>query len=51
MIGILREGENGSSVKAVYAKHNVSEATYHAWKRKFWGMDVSEARRLRGLEE
>ena len=33
------------------AKHNISEATYYAWKRKFGGMDVSEARRLRGLEE
>jgi putative transposase len=29
----------------------MSEATYYAWKRKFGGMDVSEARRLRGLEE
>ena len=51
VIGILREGESGSSVKAVCAKHNISEATYYAWKRKFGGMDVSEARRLRGLEE
>ena len=51
MIGILREGESGSSVKAVCAKHNISEATYYAWKRKFGGMDVSEVRRLRGLEE
>ena len=33
------------------AKHNISEATYYAWRRKFGGMDVSEARRLRGLEE
>jgi putative transposase len=51
VIGILREGESGSSVKAVCAQHNISEATYYAWKRKFGGMDVSEARRLRGLEE
>ena len=33
------------------AKHNISEAAYYAWKRKFGGMDVSGARRLRGLEE
>ena len=46
VIGILREGEGGSSVKAVCAKHNISEATYYAWKRKFGGMDVSEARRF-----
>lgn len=51
VIGILREGESGSSFKAVCAKRNISEATYYAWRRKFWGMDVSEARRLRGLEE
>lgn len=51
VIGILREGESGTPVKAVCAKHNISEPTYYAWKRKYGGMDVSEARRLRSLEE
>ena len=51
IIGILREAEAGSPVKAVCAAHNISTATYHAWKRKFGGMEVSEAKRLRGLEE
>ena len=51
VIGILREAQAGSSVKTVCAAHNISEATYHAWKRKYGGMDVSEARRLRSLEE
>jgi len=51
VIGILREGESGTPVKTVCAKHNISEATYYAWKRKYGGMDVSEARRLRSLEE
>lgn len=32
-------------------EHNVSQATYYAWKRKYGGMEVSEARRLRALEE
>jgi putative transposase len=32
-------------------KHNISNATYYAWKAKFGGMDVSEAQRLRSLEE
>lgn len=50
IIGILREGEGGT-VKAVCAKHNISEPTYYAWKRKYGGMEVSEARRLRALEE
>ena len=50
-IGILREAEAGSPVRTVCAKHNISEATYFAWKKKYGGMDVSEARRMRVLEE
>jgi putative transposase len=51
IIGILREAEAGSPIKVVCAAHNISPATYHAWKRKFGGMEVSEAKRLRALEE
>jgi len=51
IIGILREAESETSVKAVCAKHNVSEATFYKWRAKFGGMDVNEARRLRSLEE
>lgn len=51
IIGILRETGSGSSVKAVCAKHNVSEATYYSWKRKYGGMEVSEMRRMRALQE
>ena len=51
IIGILREAGGNSSVKAVCAKHNVSEATYYTWKRKYGGMEVSEMRRARALEE
>ena len=50
IIGILREAQ-ASPVKAVCAKHNISEATYYAWKKKYGGMEVTEARRLRALEE
>jgi putative transposase len=50
IIEILREAA-GSPIKTVYAAHNISTATYHAWKRKFGGMEVSEAKRLRALEE
>ena len=50
VIGILREAE-GSSVKAVCAKHNISVPTFYVWKRKYGGMEVSEARRLRSLED
>lgn len=38
-------------MKAVSEKHNISEATYYAWKRKYGGIDESEARRLRALGE
>ena len=50
IIGIMREAQ-GSSVKVVCAKHNISEPTYYAWKKKYGGMEVNEARRLRALEE
>lgn len=50
VIGILREGEAGN-IKSVSAKHNISEPTYYAWKKKYGGMEVTEARRLRALEE
>ncbi len=51
VIWILREAQAGSLVKAVCAANNISAATYHAWKRKYGGMEVNEARRLRDLEE
>lgn len=51
VIGILRGAEGESTVKAVCAKHNVSEATFYTWRKKYGGMDVSDARRLRALEE
>ena len=51
IIGILREGQSGTTVKAVCAKHNVSEQTYYGWKRKYGGMEVSEMRKARALEE
>ncbi len=50
-IGILREVESGTPVETVRAKHNISEPTYYVWKKKYWGMDVSEARRMRTLED
>ena len=51
IIGVLREAESGSTVKVVCARHNISEPTFYAWKKKYGGMDVAEAWRLRALEE
>jgi len=52
IIGILREaGGGGMTVKAVCAKHNLSDAAFYKWRRKYGGMEVNEARRLRSLEE
>lgn len=50
IIGILREADSEMSTKEVCAKHNISAATYYAWKRKYGDMEVDEARRLRALE-
>lgn len=51
MIGILKEGEAGGQVGELCRKHGISKESYYRWKAKFGGMEVSEARRLRQLEE
>lgn len=51
IIGILREQEAGAKTADLARKHGVSEATIYNWKAKFGGMDVSEAKRLRQLED
>ena len=50
IIEILREHEAGATVADVCRKHGFSSATFYAWKAKFGGMDVSDAKRLKGLE-
>ena len=42
---------NGVSVADLCRKHGVSDATVYKWKARFGGMDVSEAKRLKALEE
>jgi putative transposase len=51
IIAILREQEAGLGTAEVCRKHGVSSATFYKWKAKFGGMDVSDARRLRALED
>ena len=51
IIGILREQEAGRPTAEVCRKHGVSDATFYKWKSKFGGMDVSDAKRLKSLED
>ncbi len=51
IIGMLNEQEAGAKTADVCRKHGVSEATFYKWKAKYGGMDVSEARRLKALED
>jgi len=51
IIGILKEHEAGSRTADLCRKHGISEATFYNWKNKFGGMDVSEARRLKQLQD
>ncbi len=51
IIRILGEAEAGTKVKEVCRKHGISDATYYNWKSKYGGMTVSEAKRLKALEE
>ena len=51
IIGVLREHEAGAKTADLARKHGVSEATLYNWKAKYGGMDVSEAKRLRALED
>lgn len=51
IIGVLKSAEAGMAVKEVCRQHGITEPTYYRWKKKFGGMDVSEAKRLRQLED
>jgi|TARA_Y100001954_G_C15301135_1_gene356046 putative transposase len=51
IIGILKEHEAGVPVADLCRKHGVSNASIYKWKAKYGGMDVSEAKRLKALED
>ena len=51
IIGILKRHEAGQRVADLAREHGVSEATIYSWKSKYGGLEVSEAQRLRQLEE
>ena len=51
IIGMLREQEAGAKTADVCRKHGISSATFYKFKAKYGGLDVSDARRLRALED
>jgi putative transposase len=51
IIGILREQEAGAKTADVCRKYGISSATFYKWKGKYGGLDVSDAKRLRALED
>ena len=51
IIGILKEAEAGAVVTELCRKHGMSGATCYSWKARFGGLEVSDAKRLRALEE
>ena len=51
IIAILREQEAGAATADVCRKHAISSATFYKWKAKYGGLEVSDARRLKALED
>lgn len=51
IIGILKESEAGAKTEELCRRHGISTGTYYKWKAKFGGMEVSDAKRLRALED
>ncbi len=51
IIGVLKEGEAGASTKDICRRHGISDQTFYRWRRKYGGLEVSEARRLKSLED
>ena len=51
IIGILKEQEAGSKTVDVCRRHGISDATFYKWQAKYGGLEVSEARRLKALED
>jgi putative transposase len=51
IISILKEAEAGLAVKELCRKYSISDATFYTWRKKYGGMEVSEARRLKTVED
>ena len=51
IVGILKEQEAGQRTADVCRRHGISEGTFYKWKAKYGGLEVSDARRLKALED
>ena len=51
IVGILKEAEAGMSVPDVCRKHGVGQSTFYKWRSKYGGMEASDIRRMKELEE
>ena len=51
VIRVLKEHQAGAAVADLCRKHGISDATFYTWRSKYGGMEVSDARRLKALEE
>jgi putative transposase len=51
IIGILKEAETGMPVPDLLRKHGISQGTFYRWKAKYGGLEISEAQRLKALED
>jgi putative transposase len=51
IIGVLKQAEAGMKTAEICRQHGISSATYYKWKARYGGLEVSEARRLRQLED
>ena len=50
IVAILKEGKAGVAVKEICRKHNISDATFYTWRKKYRGMEAEDIRRLKQLE-
>ena len=51
IIGVLKEHQAGLAVAEICRRHGISDATFYTWRSKYGGLEVSEAKRLKALEE
>ena len=51
ILGVLKERQAGLPVAEICRRHGISDATFYTWRSKYGGLEVSEAKRLKTLEE